>query len=86
MSNSVRMSSNVKLPKRKVGRPKGQGPYGEATYPMRIPISMVEEVKWLIANKNIEGGSGGVSGVTGPLYGGGGGSRSYRYIGLKKKS
>lgn len=26
------------------GRPKGQGPYGEATKPVRIPISMVEEV------------------------------------------
>ena len=26
------------------GRPKGQGPYGEATKPVRIPVSMVDQV------------------------------------------
>ena len=26
------------------GRPKGQGPYGEATKPIRIPVSMVDQV------------------------------------------
>ena len=26
------------------GRPKGQGPYGEATKPVRIPISKIDKV------------------------------------------
>jgi len=34
------------------GRPKGQGRYKEPTKPLRIPISMIENVKQVIANKN----------------------------------
>lgn len=33
------------------GRPKGQGPHGEPTKPIRIPVSMVEEVLELIAQR-----------------------------------
>ena len=33
------------------GRPKGQGPYGEATKPVRIPLSLLEDVLALIASK-----------------------------------
>ena len=34
------------------GRPKGQGPYGEATKPIRIPLSRINEVMRLITNEN----------------------------------
>ena len=33
------------------GRPKGLGPHGETTKPMRIPLSKVDDVKQLIQNK-----------------------------------
>jgi len=33
------------------GRPKGLGPYGEATKPIRVPLSRLEDVKRLIANQ-----------------------------------
>jgi DNA polymerase V len=33
------------------GRPKGQGPYGEATKPIRLPKSKLEKVMKFIANK-----------------------------------
>ncbi len=34
-----------KTNKQGVGRPKGQGPYGENTKPVRIPVSRIHEVK-----------------------------------------
>ena len=34
------------------GRPKGIGPYGETTKPMRIPVSRLSEVKELLNHKN----------------------------------
>lgn len=34
------------------GRPKGQGPYGEATKPIRIPISMVDQVMNFVKTGN----------------------------------
>jgi DNA polymerase V len=37
--------------KRVPGRPKGQGPYGEATKPVRLPISMLEKVTRFVANR-----------------------------------
>lgn len=33
------------------GRPKGRGPYGEATKPIRIPLSLLEAVKGYILTK-----------------------------------
>lgn len=33
------------------GRPKGRGPHGEPTQPMRIPISMVDDVRQLIKTR-----------------------------------
>jgi DNA polymerase V len=33
------------------GRPKGQGPHGEATKPVRIPLSLLDDVQALIAGK-----------------------------------
>ncbi len=34
------------------GRPKGQGPYGEATKPIRIPVSMVDQVMNFVKTGN----------------------------------
>lgn len=36
---------------KRIGRPKGQGPYGEKTYPIRLPVSMIENVRSFVANK-----------------------------------
>lgn len=36
------------------GRPKGVGPYGEATKPMRIPISKIDQVIHLISGNDTE--------------------------------
>ena len=36
------------------GRPKGQGPYGEATKPIRIPLSKVDQVMQYIKKGNME--------------------------------
>lgn len=36
------------------GRPKGQGPHGEATKPMRIPLSMVAEVVDYVAQRGYQ--------------------------------
>ena len=33
------------------GRPKGRGQYGEATKPIRLPISMIESIQQFVANK-----------------------------------
>lgn len=33
------------------GRPKGQGPHGEATKPIRIPLSLMQDVKEVLKNK-----------------------------------
>ena len=33
------------------GRPKGQGPYGEATKPVRLPVSMVDRVLRFVQRK-----------------------------------
>lgn len=35
--------------RRNAGRPKGQGPHGESTQPLRVPLSKVDAVKQLIA-------------------------------------
>jgi DNA polymerase V len=35
------------------GRPKGQGKYGEATKAIRVPVTMVDEVRKLAENRNI---------------------------------
>ena len=34
------------------GRPKGQGKYGEATQPIRVPVSMVESIRSFIENRS----------------------------------
>ena len=34
------------------GRPKGQGPYGEATKPIRIPVSMIDQVMNFVKTGN----------------------------------
>lgn len=36
------------------GRPAGQGPHGEATKPIRIPLSLLGEIKSLIDNKGFK--------------------------------
>lgn len=33
------------------GRPSGQGPYGEATRPVRIPLSLVEDITQLLSER-----------------------------------
>lgn len=32
------------------GRPRGQGPYGEATRPLRVPVSLVDDIRDLLDN------------------------------------
>jgi len=36
------------------GRPKGLGPYGEATKPIRIPVSLIGQVTQFIANEGYQ--------------------------------
>ena len=36
------------------GRPKGRGPHGEATKPLRIPLSMVAEVVDYVSHKGYQ--------------------------------
>ena len=36
------------------GRPRGQGPHGEATKPVRIPVSMIAEVVEYIAHRGYQ--------------------------------
>ena len=40
--------------RRKAGRPKGSGKYGEETKPMRIPVSMVERIEAFIERKGLQ--------------------------------
>lgn len=40
----------------RAGRPKGTGPYGEATIPVRIPISRLESLKHWLNGETFEAG------------------------------
>ncbi len=41
-------------PRKGAGRPKGRGPYGEATQPIRLPISLIDSVQKFVANKGYQ--------------------------------
>lgn len=40
--------------RRNAGRPEGKGPYGEATRTIRVPVSLVDEIKIFAANKGFK--------------------------------